>query len=75
MNNSGQLAKSERCIVLSMNLWGQALHEVHIQQPFWIYMYTSASVVKWTTHDFCLMLSESESILCIDFEFHEEKNS
>ena len=33
-----------------------------------------ASTVEWTTHDPCMVLSESESILCIIFEFCEEKN-
>ena len=34
-----------------------------------------ASTVKWTSHDPYLVLSESDSILCADFEFCEEKNS
>jgi hypothetical protein len=33
-----------------------------------------ASTVEWTTHDPCLVLSESDSILCIIFEFCEKKS-
>ena len=32
-----------------------------------------ASTVKWTTHDPCLVLSESDSFLCTNFEFCEQK--
>ena len=32
-----------------------------------------ASMVKWTAPDPCLVLSESDSILCLNFEFCEEK--
>ena len=31
-----------------------------------------ASTVKWTTHDPCLVLSKSDSILCTNFEFCEQ---
>jgi hypothetical protein len=33
-----------------------------------------ASTVKWTTPHPCLVLSESESSLCTNFKFCEEKN-
>jgi hypothetical protein len=33
-----------------------------------------ASTVKWTTSDPCLVLSESDSILHIKFEYYEVKN-
>ena len=33
-----------------------------------------ASTIKGTTHDPCLVLSESDLILCINFESCEEKN-
>ena len=33
-----------------------------------------ASMVKWTNPDPCLVLSESDSILCTNFEFCEEKS-
>ena len=34
-----------------------------------------ASTTKWTTLDPCLVLIESKSILCTNFEFCEEKKS
>ena len=37
-------------------------------------MAMGASVVKWTTHDPCLVLSESDSTLYTNFEYCEEKN-
>ena len=33
-----------------------------------------ASTVKWTTPDPCLVLTESDSLLCTNFEFCEEIN-
>ena len=30
--------------------------------------------VKWTSLDLCLVLSESDSTLCTNFEFVQEKN-
>ena len=33
-----------------------------------------ANKVKWTTHDPCLVLSESVSMLCSNYEFCEKKN-
>ena len=35
--------------------------------------YVGASTVKWTAPDPCLVLSESDSILCTNFESCEEK--
>ena len=37
-------------------------------------MQEGASMVKWTALDPCLMLSESDSSLYINFQFCEEKN-
>ena len=33
-----------------------------------------ASMVKWTTPNPCLVLSESDLVLCINFEYCEGKN-
>ena len=33
-----------------------------------------ASMLKWTFHDACLVLSESDSKLCTNFKFCEEEN-
>ena len=35
-------------------------------------LYMGASIVKWTTPNPHLVLSESDSIVCICFEFYEE---
>ena len=37
-------------------------------------MHLGASRVKWTTHDPCLVLSETELILYTNFEVCDEKN-
>jgi hypothetical protein len=38
------------------------------------HIFLAASTVKWTTHDRCLVLSESVSKLYTNFECREEKN-
>ena len=41
---------------------------------FYILTFMGANTVKWTNPDPCLVLSGSDSILCTNFEFREEKN-